>query len=312
MLLLSGFNAHSDSKAALDGLSAISESDIREAAIAFFNSSTTPGVEGATISVDTDDRQSTQWRSSLGFNAEFTIKEHILNGFWGLALVGGELDDTILVTADNGDPVQVDVTRQLIGARASIGLSLPFSRYFKLRPYYSLAISELRTNTIVDGLTTVIPPANPDSPLEFNSTAVMLSNVGSIEAAFHRWYGVHKLELAGQFNMIHNQAVSEDNPILDTDSWNQTSQLKGMVSGPTNLVSSGRPWRWLAYASHMNFLTHNKASLGYTGLFEIGTGLEWHLNIKPLDWFGWQSVGIKLGVITSRDVEGINFGLTAR
>ena len=89
-------------------------------------------------------------------------------------------------------------------------------------------------------------------------------------------------------------------------------RLKGMYSNNTSLMTKGRPWRWLVYASHTNFITINKSALGYTGLLEVGTGLEWHLNIKPLDWFGWQSVGIKLGVITSRDVEGINFGLTAR
>ena len=59
-------------------------------------------------------------------------------------------------------------------------------------------------------------------------------------------------------------------------------------------------------------ITQNKVSLGYTGLFEVGTGLEWNINIKPLDWFGWESVGFSVGVITSRHVEGYNIGLTAK
>ena len=60
----------SDAQQALQQLNSISESDIRESAIAFFNTSTTPGLEGATLSIDTADRDSTQWRSSLGFEAE--------------------------------------------------------------------------------------------------------------------------------------------------------------------------------------------------------------------------------------------------
>ena len=123
----------SDVKQALDQISAISESDIREAAIAFFNTSTTPGLEGATLKIDTADRDSTQWRSSLGFEAEFTIKKHIMNGYWGLALVGGSLQDTVYLETNAGDPVKLDMRRDLIGARATLGLSLPINQHLKIR-----------------------------------------------------------------------------------------------------------------------------------------------------------------------------------
>jgi len=78
------------------------------------------------------------------------------------------------------------------------------------------------------------------------------------------------------------------------------------------LTTSSRPWRWNVYANHTNFIDQSNAALGYTALFEFGTGLEWRLNVKPLDWFGWQFIGVRAGVITSRDVEGFNIGLTAR
>ena len=96
-------------------LSAISDSDIRNSAIAFVNTSTSPGLEGATINVDTDDRSSEQLRSSLGFSAEFTLKKHIFNGYWGLAIVGGSLDDKIDVIADTGEQVALEIRRDLIG-----------------------------------------------------------------------------------------------------------------------------------------------------------------------------------------------------
>jgi len=302
----------SDVQQALEQISSISESDIRESAIAFFNTSTTPGLEGATLSIDTADRDSAQWRSSLGFEAEFTIKNYIMNGYWGFALVGGSMEDTIYLETVNGDPVVLDVRRDLIGARANIGLSLPVDKHLKIRPLFTIAISDYHAETDVDGLTINTPSGDTITNPSYISNATMLSSIGTIEAAYIRWIRQGKLELSGRYNFIHNQSISEDNPILDTDTWNRTSMLKGMYSNNTPLMTKGRPWRWLVYASHTNFITINKSALGYTGLFEVGTGLEWHLNIKPLDWFGWQSVGIKLGVITSRDVEGINFGLTAR
>jgi len=89
-------------------------------------------------------------------------------------------------------------------------------------------------------------------------------------------------------------------------------KLKSRYSGPTNLTTYGRAWRWLLYANHINFLTQDKFSLGYTSLFEFGAGMEWRMNIKPLDWFGWQMLGLRAGVITSKNVEGFNVGLTAR
>jgi hypothetical protein len=302
----------SDVQQALEQLNSISESDIRESAIAFFNTSTTPGLEGATLSIDTADRDSAQWRSSLGFEAEFTIKNHVMNGYWGLALVGGSMEDTVYLETVDGDPVVLDVRRDLIGARANIGLSLPVDKHLKIRPLFTIAISDYHAETDIYGLTVPTPFGETITDPSFVSNATMLSSIGTIEAAYIRWIRQGKFELSGRYNFIHNQAISEDNPILDTDTWNRTSMLKGMYSNNTSLMTKGRPWRWLVYASHTNFITINKSALGYTGLLEVGTGLEWHLNIKPLDWFGWQSVGIKLGVITSRDVEGINFGLTAR
>ncbi|MCK5395798.1 MAG: hypothetical protein KAJ32_07385 [Gammaproteobacteria bacterium] len=64
--------------------------------------------------------------------------------------------------------------------------------------------------------------------------------------------------------------------------------------------------------NHTKFISQNKRALGYTSLFEIGTGLEWQLNVKPLNWFGWQYIGFSVGIITSQNVDGFNVRLTAR
>lgn len=297
---------------ALPGLSALSESDIREAAIAFVNMSTSPGLEGATLTVDNEERNSEQVRGSLGFAAEFTIKDHIFNGYWGLAIVGGELDDKIKLVADSGETVKLDLIRNVLGLRGSFGLIFPVSQHFKFRPYLSLAVSDLKTEGIIDGLTLTDPSGNPITEHFFESNVQMGSVIGSLDAIYSRWYGDNRLELSAQYNLIYTDAFSDDNPLLTTNAVNHTAQLKSRYTGPTGLSTKGRPWRWQAYANYTNFISHNKSALGYQSLVDFGGGLEWEMNIKPLDWFGWQMLGIKVGLIVGDDVEGYQFGLTAR
>jgi hypothetical protein len=296
----------------LPGLSELSDSLVRESAIAFVNTTTSPGLEGATLTVDDGDRQSDQWRSSLGFSAECTLKKHIFNGYWGLAIVGGSLNDKLELTGDSGQPVQIDLTRDVVALRGSFGLSYPMTQHFKLRPYLSLSVSDLQTESIVDGLVTTAPIGSPTTAMVINTSAQMLSTTGSIDALYSRWYDNNRLELSAHYHLIYTDAFSEDNPVLDTDAWNDVLQLKSRYSGPTSLTSMGRPWRWQLYANHTNFLSQDNMSLGYTSLFEFGVGMEWQMNIKPLDWFGWQMLGLKAGVITSSNVEGYFMGLTAR
>ena len=296
----------------LPGLSGLSESIVRESAIAFVNTTTSPGLEGATLTVDDGNRLSEQWRSSLGFSAEFTLKKHIFNGYWGLAIVGGSLNDKFELTGDSGQPVQVDLTRDVVALRGSFGLSYPMTQHFKLRPYLSLSVSDLQTESLVVGLLTTAPGSSAETTAVLNSSAQMLSTTGSVDALYSRWYGGNRLELSAHYHLIYTDAFSEDNPVLETEVWNDVLQLKSRFSGPTRLTSIGRPWRWLLYANHSNFLSQDSLSLGYTSLFEFGVGMEWQMNIKPLDWFGWQMIGLKAGVITSSNVEGYFMGLTAQ
>lgn len=293
----------------LSGVSAISDSDIPNSTIAFVNTTTSPGLEGATLNVDDSGRQSKQLRSSLGFNAEVTLKDFIFNAYWGLGVVGGSLNDEIQLTGDNGQQVSLDLTRNIVSLRGSFGLVFPVNEHFKLRPVLTLAISDIRNTSIVDG---ILDDNNNSITRTFNSSAQIGSTTGSIDALYWYWHNNYKLELSAHYNLIYSDSFSENNQFLNTYAWNSTGQLKSRISGPTSLKTKSRPWRWQAYATHTNFITQDKSALGYTGLFEIGTGLEWQLNVKPLDWFGWQYIGFNVGVITSRNVEGFNVGLTAR
>ncbi len=296
----------------LPGLSQLSDSVVRESVVAFINTTVSPGLEGATLTVDDGSRQSDQWRSSLGFAAEYTIKNHIFNGYWGLALVGGSLDDQVELVSDAGAPVKLDLTRDVVALRGSYGLSYPVTQHFRLRPYLSLSVSDLSNTIEVDGLLGTTPVADPSTTVRFKTSAQLFSTTGSLDALYSRWFGGYRLELSGHYHLIYTDAFSEDNPVLETTAWNDILQVKGRYSGPTGWSSFGRKWRWLVYANHTNFLSQDKLSLGYTSLFEFGAGLEWRMNIKPLDWFGWEMVGLKAGVITSNNVEGYTLGLTAR
>ena len=291
-------------QAIFPGISTISESDARQSAIAFVNTSTSPGLEGATLRLDTDTRHSEQWRSSLGFNAEFTLKEPVFNGYWGLALIGGGLKDQIGLVADNGRQVGLDLTRQVVAARGSAGLAFPIDEHFKFRPTLSLIVADLQTEGIVDNLLS--------STVQFENSATLVSGVLGLDALYTRWYGEYKIDLNALYNITYSDSVSEDNPILDTHAWDRTVQLKSAISGATKFVTAGRPWRWNAYLNYVNFLSINELSLGYRGLVDIGGGLDWQVNIKPLDWFGWRSVGLSAGVILGKDVEGFNVGMTAQ
>ena len=301
--------AAAQNESPLSGLSSISESDIRSSAIAFVNTTSSPGLEGATINVDGTQRDSDQWRSSLGFTAEITLKDTIFNAYWGLGIVGGSLNDRIQLTGDAGQPVKLDLTRDIISLRGSLGLVFPVNEHFKLRPVLTIAVSDVQNKTIVDGL---LDNNNNPTTLIFDNSAQIGSTTGSIDALYWYWHDDYKLELSAHYNLIYTDSFSEDNPILNSNDWNSTGQLKSRISGPTSLIMKARPWRWLAYANHTNFISQDKRALGYTSLFEIGTGLEWQLNVKPLDWFGWQYIGFSVGVITSRNVDGFNVGLTAR
>ena len=290
----------------IPGLSSISGSDIRQSAIAFVNFTTSPGLEGATLELDNDERQSSNWRSSLGFSADFTLRDHIFEGYWGLAVVGGELKDKIDFIGDQGQTVRLNLRRQVVALRGSLGLSFPIERHFKLRPYLTLVATDLRSTSSFENLPGTTPEEN------YNSSAQMISTVGTMEGNYFRWYGGNKLDLKAQYHLIYTDSYSEDNPVLDTHDWNDAVKLEAKFSGPTALNTLARPWRWHAYTNYTHFLSQKEISLGFTQLIEIGTGLDWQFNIKPLDWFGWQSLGIRIGFIYGEDVEGYNIGLTAR
>jgi len=286
-------------------LEGVDLSGVRQSAIAFVTTTTAPGVEGGGIEVDRDGRSSEAWRSSLGFAAEFILPETIYNGYWGVSLVAGGLDDRIAFVGEAG-PTEVMTKRDVLGLRGSLGLSFPITERWRVRPSVTLLLADL------DSQFEVVNDSPLTTQLNREADATVVSGMGSLDVIYNRWYGDSEVELTGHYSAIYTDTTSDDNKFLDTWAWSQTAQLRGRLLGPTDWTLRGRPWRWLAYANYTNFLDLDEQALGYTSTLEFGVGLEWQMTIKPMDWFGWRSIGWRAGYITGDDVSGFNVGLTAR
>lgn len=290
-------------------ISSVSTQDIRQSIISFVNLTTMPGLEGTLLNISQPERTGELWRSSLGFQAEFTLRDTVANGYWGAALVAGSQDDRFTVPDDAGDPVAVVLRRDVQAVRGSLGLSLPITNEFKVRPYGSLVLSLVQANTRLAG--NVVTNEFPDDAL-FESNTESVSGVLTLDTEYSRWIQDHKLELSGQINAIYTDTFSAGNDALTTWAWSEMVMAQARISGDTGWRWSGHQWQWSSYYSHSHYLDQSKDALGFRYVNELGVGLEWDMHIKPFDWFGWRYIGINAGYSFGDDVRGYNVGLSAR
>ncbi|MEP1471599.1 MAG: hypothetical protein ABJK25_11550 [Halieaceae bacterium] len=279
--------------------------DIRESIIAFVNLYSTPGLDGATFRVNDDNRESDLIRGSLGYSGDLTIKGSVFDAYWGIALAYGSLEGEADVLSQRGRPLQLDVDRDILSLRGSGGLSLPITRHFKLRPFLSLSASHIDTNTSVRELggDITLPEIWVDSEVD------ALTTTATLFADYDRWYEQQRLELRGQYSLAYTDTFNASNDNLDTWSWNETLFLRARYSAPTNRFTRNKPWRWNSYVSHTRFLGLEQRALGFNSFSEVGVGLDFELNIRPLDWFGLRFIGIKAGYIFGDGVDGLSVGL---
>ncbi len=294
-----------------ENISDLSTSDVRQALIAFVDISTSPGVEGSSITVDQTKRQSDMWRSSLGFSAEFSLKPNIYNGYWGVALIGGGLDDRFELLDDFGDPVEIQLKRDIVALRGLFGLSFPIDEHIKIRPFASLILSRIETESTATG--ELFSGSGGDEDSFFRAHTVdSVTGAGSVDVLYSNWGERLGVDLLGRYNLMYTDAFSEGNAVLDTWAWSQSVFLKGTLSGPTNWHWRQQNWFWNTYYSFNTYLDQSKSALGFRYLHEVGVGLDWDMHIKPLDLFGWRYIGIRAGYTFADDVQGFNVGITAR
>lgn len=181
---------------------------MRESLIAFVNLSTAPGLAGATFTVDEPGRRSDLVRGSLGYASDLTLKDYVLDAYWGAALAYGGL------------------------------------------------------------------------------------------------------EVTGQYTAAYTDTFNGTIDNLDTWGWNETALARVRYSKATGWHTRNKPWRWNTYATHTRFLGLEQQALGFNTYSEIGVGLDFELNIRPLDWFGLRFLGLKAGYIFGDGVKGVSVGLS--
>ena len=280
--------------------------DIRESLIAFVNISTAPGLDGATFSVDEPGRDSELIRGSLGYASDLTLKDYVLDAYWGISLAYGSLDDQVDVLDAQGRPIRLDVDRSILSLRGSAGLSLPITQHFTLRPYLSLAVSQLETQSKVSDLGGNVML----SEVWLDTEVDALSTSGTLEATYDRWFNTGRVEIKGQYTAAYTDTFNGTSEGLDTWGWNETAIARVRYSNATGWHTRNKPWRWNTYATHTRFIGLDKQALGFNAYSEIGVGLDFEVNIRPLDWFGLRFIGLKAGYIFGDGVDGFSVGLS--
>ena len=287
--------------------------DVGGSAIAFVNINSAPGIASASLDVDGPNRDSSLTRNNLGFGAEFTLRDRIIDGYWGAALIHGDLDDTLTFINSTDDVLQFQVEREILTLQGSIGAAVPITRRFKLRPYFTLSLSEFDTQTTFTGLmggAEVLPDEFTAAFLASSTEA--LTGATTLEAIYDRSTSKNRLELSGQYTASYTDSFNATNKLLDTFGWTQTALLRTRLSGKTRWRPDTRQVWWNTYVNHTRFINEKKFSLGFTYFTEVGIGIDYEWNIRPLDWFGLRFVGLKVGGIFGDDITGYSIGLNFR
>lgn len=303
--LLLGLHGLAWSQSLPDELSVLDKKNISRSVIDFVNLSSAPGLSGAAFRVENDNREIDLSRSNLGFLAEFSLKNYIFNGFWGATFVQGSLKDKLLFNDESLGVIDIRVDRKIRTLQGLGGLSFPINKNLRFRPYFSLSTSRIDT----EASATIF---NSTTPTSLKSETESLTSSMTSELLYDRWFNSVRLELSGQYALAYTDTYDASNTALDTFGWSNTFVARARLSAPTAMQTQGRVWWWNTYFNHVNFIGQEKISLGFNHYSEIGVGLDYEMNIRPLDWFGLRYVGLKVGAIFGKDVEGASIGLTFR
>jgi hypothetical protein len=238
------------------------------------------------------------------------IRDQPFSIYYGAALAGAYLEESVIVEDPNTQPTRFDVDRSVTAVLASGGLATHVNRFLRIRTYLSASYAGLRDDTEVSTATARSEQLSqlPASVADWEADA--LSGYGSVEAIYDRWYGQQRVELTGLYNLGYTELDSATDERFDASGWTRTAVFRGRLSGPTRLSTEGRNWRWTAYLNHTRFPGQDKGALGFRYYSEIGVGMSWDWNIKPLDMFGLRAIGFGGGLIIGDDVRGATLGFS--
>lgn len=285
--------------------------DVHQSVIAFVTTSSTPGLDGAEMSIRNSLRSSKLLRSSLGFAADIGLKNSVVDLHWGAAITGGAIDEELSVE-DSGREVSITVDRDVAALRGSFGLSIPVNSNVRFRPYltgfYSMVSSRSDTRVDIQSFSDIEASRISRIGSDFDA----ISGALTMELDWHRWFKNRQMTALVQYNLTYTDTDSENTSHLDTWGWNQVAIVKTRMYSPLGLKIISRDTNWFTYLNYTHFIDLPKISLGFTHFYELGIGSEWNLHIKPLDWFGFRSFGLKAGYIFDDDVSGFNIGFVVQ
>ena len=287
--------------------------EIGQATVAFANFASAPGLSAANLDVrPSDEPRFDLSRTSLGFQTDVTLPWITANAFVGGSFGASSIDQNFTSNNELGEVVRFDTEREILSGRVSGGLSWPITRNVRIRTYLSAILSNLEStiritgqfdpDTLEPGLGLVLR----DSELDLATGAI------TAQLLYDRWFGQRQLEIDGTYTTAYSNSFNESDDRLGTSGWSDTFVALVRFSGPTDWLMRERRWRWNVYAFHANFLDQPRRALGFKYYHEIGAGLDYEWNLKPLNVFGLRYVGLRAGVIVGNDVDGWNLGFTFR
>lgn len=286
--------------------------DLRQAEIALVNITTGPGLQSVIQETDSSGRSSLYDRSSLGGSSDLTFKNRIYDIFGGAALIRGRLSDNYDIQLDPSSRYDIAVNRDVLALRASAGLTLPYNRFLKLRPYLSFIVSDLNTESSIYQLPESVQRALSDRQHYFNFSSSAWSVVSTLELDYYRWFGRNRLEVLGVINYSHTDTLSTDSPELDSAAWGATAMVKTKFSRDLKWKMYQKPFVAHLFYNYTDYMDQPKVALGFTQLQEVGVGLDWEWQIKPLDWVGFTALGLKGAYVFGDGVKGYSFGVMIR
>ena len=286
--------------------------DLRQAEIALVNITTGPGLQSVIQETDSTGRSSLYDRSSLGGSSDLTFKNRIYDIFGGAALIRGRLNDKYDIQLAPSSRYNIAVDRDVLALRASAGLTLPYNRSLKLRPYFSFIVSDLNTESSIYQLPESVQRALSDKQHYFNFSSSAWSVVSTLELDYYHWFGRNRFEVLGVVNYSHTDTLSTDFPELDTAAWGATAMVKTKLSRDLNWEMYQKPFVSHFFYNYTDYMDQPKAALGFTRLHEVGVGLDWEWQIKPLDWVGFTALGLKGAYVFGDGVKGYSFGVMVR
>lgn len=287
--------------------------EISQGMVAFANFASVPGLNSSNLEVrPADEPRFDLSRANLGFQTDVTLPRITTNGFFGAMLSRSSVDQNFELANELGDAVRFETDRAVLSGRVSAGLSFPINRELRVRTYLSAIVSKVESDTAIAGEFDP-DPLDPGLLLILSDTEVNFTTAAAtMQVLYDRWFGQHHLEIDGTYTSAFSDSFNESDDRLKSSGWSETVVFLARLSAPTGWTVNERPWRWNLYASHTNLLDQPRRALGFKYYHEIGAGLDYEWNLKPLNVFGLRYVGLRGGVIFGDDLDGWTLGIAFR